>query len=611
MSVIINNDNADIENRDNMNIVIVGHVDHGKSTVIGRMLADTNSLPEGKIEQVKENCRRNSKPFEYAFLLDALKDEQAQGITIDAARCFFKTDKRNYIIIDAPGHIEFLKNMVTGAARAEAALLVIDANEGVMENSNRHGYLISMLGIRQVAIIVNKMDLVDYSQDVFNGIVEKFSEFLNKIDVEPSAFIPVSGILGDNVAFSGSDKMPWYDGDTVLQQLDNFKSEKEPENLPFRMPVQGVYKFTRNRDDRRIIAGTVDTGQLRVGDDVTFYPSGKTSKVKSIEAFNADIPEFMEAGQAYGFTLEDQIYIVRGEMVSKSKERKPEVARRIKTNLFWLGREPLVMNKDYYIKLGSAKVPARLEKVIRVLDASNLNNTIRDQVERHEVAECIFMLSKPIAFDLMENVAPTSRFVLVDEYEISGGGIITGSMDDEHSWVRRSVIQRNIKWEKSIISREKRAEKLSQKPALVFITGSEDCGKKPLAKVLEKKLFDEGRMVYFLGIGNVLYGVDADIKKPDGNHHEEHLRRLGEVANLILDTGVILIVTAVELTANDMDIINTTVNPDVTEVIWIGDDVTTDIKVSYKITDNTDLDKNAYEIKRLLQKNGVIFNPFG
>ena len=192
-----------------MNIVIVGHVDHGKSTIIGRLLADTHSLPEGKLEQVKETCRRNSKPFEYAFLLDALKDEQSQGITIDAARCFFKTDKRHYIIIDAPGHIEFLKNMVTGASRAEAALLVIDAKEGIQENSRRHGYLLSMLGIKQIAVLVNKMDLVNFDKKVFDGIVSEYRKFLKKIDIEPRIFIPVSGMKGDGIAKNTKD-MGWY-----------------------------------------------------------------------------------------------------------------------------------------------------------------------------------------------------------------------------------------------------------------------------------------------------------------------------------------------------------------------------------------------------------------
>jgi bifunctional enzyme CysN/CysC len=332
-----------------MNIVIVGHVDHGKSTIIGRMLADTHSLPEGKLEQVKESCRLNSKPFEYAFLLDALKDEQSQGITIDAARVFFQTERRHYIIIDAPGHIEFLKNMITGASRAEAALLVIDAKEGVRENSRRHGYMLAMLGIKQVAVLVNKMDLVDYSQKVFDDIVSEYKVFLKKIDIEAQLFIPVSGREGDNIV-ALSPKTPWYTNQTVLQILDHFEKEPPPLKKPFRMPVQDVYKFTQQNDDRRIIAGTIDSGVINVGDEVIFYPSGKRSTVKTIEAFNKPPQKQASAGEATGFTITEQIYVSRGEVAAISHEMPPKVTTRFKVSLFWLGNEALVPKKEYFLK---------------------------------------------------------------------------------------------------------------------------------------------------------------------------------------------------------------------------------------------------------------------
>jgi len=287
------------ENEELLNIVTVGHVDHGKSTVIGRLLADAGALPKGKLESIRENCRRNSKPFEYAFLLDALHNEQDQGITIDTARCFFKSDKRRYIIIDAPGHIEFLKNMVTGASRAEAALMVIDAARGVEENTRRHGYFLSMLGIRQVAVLVNKMDLVGYSEEVYRSIVTEFTEFLAKINISPAAFIPVSGMEGDNIAIR-SERTPWYFGPTVLEQMDAFVPVPSPENRPLRMPVQGVYKFTEGGDERRIVAGTLEAGSLRAGDKIVFYPSGKKTTVASLEVFSAPTPEKFIAGDAAG-----------------------------------------------------------------------------------------------------------------------------------------------------------------------------------------------------------------------------------------------------------------------------------------------------------------------
>ena len=593
-----------------LNLVIAGHVDHGKSTIIGRMLADTDSLPEGKLEQVKETCRKNSKPFEYAFLLDALKDEQAQGITIDSARVFFQTDMRQYIILDAPGHIEFLKNMVTGAARAEAALLVIDASKGVRENSRRHGYMLSMLGIKQIAVVVNKMDLVDYDQDTYQQIVEEYTDFLAEIGLEAETFIPVSGMLGDNVA-AQSDKMDWYHGQTVLEQLDSFENEALPHNKPFRMPVQDVYKFTKGGDDRRIVAGTVEAGEMNVGDEVVFYPSGKKSTVKSIEGFKEDKQHKVKVGKATGFTLDEQIYITRGELAARADEAEPRVSARIKANLFWLARQDLVKDKVYYLKVGTAKVKARLQKINRVIDASNLNqDENKEKIERHDVAEVVFKLDRAMAFDLAGEIEETSRFVIVDEFEIAGGGIISEALEDEQSWVREKVMRRNYKWEQSLISREERAEKYNQKSTLILITGEEDVGKKPTAKALEKRLFNDGKVVYFLGIGNLLYGVDADIKNGDNNNQEEHLRRLAEVSHLMLDAGAILIVTAVELTQANLELIKTTVNPQQIETVWLGDRITTDLEFDLHIPEFTSEDQVSAQIKGLLQDRGIIFRPW-
>jgi len=328
-----------------MNIVIVGHVDHGKSTLVGRLLADTGSLPEGRLEAVKEDCRRNAKPFEYAFLIDALKDEQSQGITIDAARVFFKSARRHYIIIDAPGHIEFLKNMVTGASRAEAALLVIDAQEGIQENSRRHGYLLSMLGIGKIVVVVNKMDLAGYSEQTFHAIQTEYRNFLTQLNVNPAGFIPVSGIGGDNVA-GPSSNMDWYKGPTLLQALDGFDKAPPMIRWPFRMPVQDVYKFTQMGDDRRIIAGTAASGQIQVGEKVVFYPSGKTTRVKSLETFNTPPKTGTACGQPAGFTMEEQIYVQRGEIAARAGEPRPKVASRIRASVFWLGHKPLTPKRN-------------------------------------------------------------------------------------------------------------------------------------------------------------------------------------------------------------------------------------------------------------------------
>lgn len=591
-----------------LSLVIGGHVDHGKSTIIGRLLADTGSLPDGKLEQVRANCERTSKPFEYAFLLDALKDEQAQGITIDVARVFFKTAQRPYIIIDAPGHIEFLRNLVTGAARAEAALLVIDAKEGVRENSRRHGYMMAMLGIRQLVVVVNKMDLVDYDRVVFERIVAEYGAFLSQLGVQPEGFIPVSGREGENIA-RRSTFMPWYPGPTVLEALDRFRAEAPEADRPFRMAVQDVYKFTREGDDRRIIAGTVDTGRLAVGDEVIFYPSGKKARVATIEGFNRPPQATASAGEATGFTLAEQTYVARGELATLSGQARPQVTTRIQASVFWLGRQPLVKNKDYILRLGAARVPMRVESIQRVLDASTLQaDEKKGRVDRHEVAECTLKTSRPIACDLASDLALTSRFVVIDDYEIRGGGIVRATPADTLSGVRDRVLVRNYKWEPSHIAPERRAERYRQRPTLLLMTGEKAADRKGLAKDVEQALFDIGNVVYFLGIGNVLYGVDADIERRAENR-TEHLRRLAEVANLMLDAGVILIVTAAELTQDDIELIKTTVEPERIEVVWVGDTKTTDVVHDLAIAD-ADAPDAVDQIKRLLQEKGIIFRPW-
>lgn len=589
-----------------MNLVVTGHVDHGKSTVVGRLLADTGSLPEGKLEAVRAHCARHAKPFEYAFLLDALRDERAQGITIDAARVFFKSPHRQYLLLDAPGHSEFLRNMVTGAARADAALLVIDAREGVQDNSRRHGYLLSMLGIRQLAVLVNKMDLVDGSEDVFSRIAAEYRAFLANLQIEPSCIIPVSGATGDNIVHR-AERSRWYDGPTVLEALDAFEPEPPPVDAPFRLPVQGVYKFTEDDDERRIVAGRVAAGHVNVGDEIVFLPSGKKSRVKTIEAFSAPVRTRAEAGESTGLTLTDHIYVARGELGVRADDVQPHVSTRLRASLFWLGREPLTTAKDYLLKLGSSRVPVRVEAIHRVLDASSLASfEDRTRVERHEVADCTLTTTRPLAFDTAQTLGPTSRFVLVDRYQIAGGGVIREPLADRQAWVRDKVLRREHKWAHSLVSEERRAERYSQRAALLLITGVPSADRKALARSLEERLFNEGRFVYFLGIGNVLYGVDADIERTDAMR-PEHLRRLAEVSNILLDAGLIVIATAVELTGNDLELVRTSVGADRVLSAWLGETVTTDVACDVSLAPDEIGANGVVLLKRLLQERRFIF----
>ena len=421
----------EIELSHRMNIVIVGHVDHGKSTLIGKLLVETNSLPEGKLEQIKRLCEKSSKPFEYAFLLDALQDEQSHGITIDTTRIFFQSKQREYIIIDAPGHIEFLKNMVSGAARAEAAILLIDAHEGVAENSKRHAYMMSFLGIKQVAVAINKMDLVGYSEEKYLQIKNEYGKFLERIGIEPAAFIPTAAREGVNLT-SLSENTKWYNGKTLLEIIDAFSKKDEVLENPFRMYSQGVYKFSGHNNLRRTVAGTINSGSISVGDEIIFYPSGKKSGVKSIEEFNRPTKDIAVVGEAIGLTLTEELYIQQTELICKANERQPNLTNRFRASIFWMGKKPLSQEKKYKLKIGTQKVSAVIEKIENVLDASELQNfDNKTTVEKHEVAHCIVKTDSKISFDLIHEIESTSRFVLVDNYDIAGGGIITESLSEE------------------------------------------------------------------------------------------------------------------------------------------------------------------------------------
>lgn len=590
-----------------MNIVIVGHVDHGKSTLIGRLLADTGSLPEGKLEQVKRMCERNAKPFEYAFLLDALKDEQAQGITIDTARSFFKTEKRHYIIIDAPGHIEFLKNMITGAARAEAALLLIDAKEGVKENSRRHGYMLSFLGIKQILVLVNKMDLVDYSEESYNSVVEEYSGFLKEIKVNPIAFVPLAAREGENLIKASNSKMGWYTGPSVLEYVDNFEKEKSKGTQALRFPVQDIYKFTEEGDDRRIVAGTIETGCVRVGDEVVFLPSQKKSVIQSIEAFNVPTQTCVEAGVATGFTLETQLYIKPGELMCKTSEPLAQIGSTFRANIFWLGKSPMIKNKRYKLKLGAARTSVYLKEIVSVLNAAELTEEHKVDIERHEVAECVFQTMKPIAFDISSDCEPTGRFVIVDDYEIAGGGIVTECISTE-TVTTDFVKIRDYAWARSDIPALDRAQKIGQTPQLILITGPKRVGKIALAKALEAALFALGKSVYFLGISNLLSGIASDTTLTQDR--EEHIRRLGEIAHLFTDAGLLLISTISDLDDSEVKMIQALNAPNEVLVINVSDSQFAEYPVDCQLDKGAPTEESIQKIKALLYKKNILIEYY-
>jgi len=527
--------NAAAARRESMNVVIVGHVDHGKSTLVGRLLADTGTLGDGKLEKVQAVCRRQGKVFEYAFLLDALEEEQGQGITIDAARVFFKSAQRDYIIIDAPGHIEFLKNMVTGAARAEAAVLMIDAKEGVRENSRRHGYLLSMLGIRQIAVAVNKIDLVGHSQAAFDAIVAEYRAFLGEIGVEPTHFIPLAARDGDMLVTRG-DKLGWYQGPTVLEAFDGFAKQLPDERLALRMPVQDVYKWNQRGDDRRIVAGRIEAGTVRVGDRVVFTPSRKAAAVRSIERWSAPAVDSASAGQSIGVTLDQELFVGRGEIMSL-EHQAPAAATRLRVNLFWLGKAPMTPGRRYKLKLATAEREVVIDRIHRVLDASNLDaHADKAQVDRHDVADLTLRTRTPVAFDRSGEISPTSRFVIVDGFDIAGGGIVRdGVAGDEEGVGAGDGL--TLEWHQSDVGADERASAAGHEASLVLLVGELGTGKALIARALEKALLGSQHRAFLLDGKHPFRGTPATTEQA------EAVARYVEIAELLLDAGLIVVST--------------------------------------------------------------------
>ena len=410
--------------QEGLHIVVVGHVDHGKSTVIGRLLYDTDSLPQGAVDKVKRIARETGKPFEYAYLLDAFEEEQKQGITIDTTQIQFATKKREYVIIDAPGHKEFLKNMISGAANANAALLLVDAKQGVQEQSKRHGYMLSLLGIEKVYVVVNKMDLVEYSEEVFHKVAEDMKAFLEPLGVKPLRYLPVSGYQGDNIA-AKSANMPWYDGPVLLDSLDLLEASKEILDKDLRLPIQDVFKF----DDRRIIAGRIEAGKLAVGDEIAIYPSGRRTVIQSIAYWQErDKKERALAGESTGIIVRDEFFNQRGEIITTPGAKAPHVSNRLRASIFWMGRNPLRKGSTYKLKLATQEVEAEVADIVKTIDAANLDSREgAKELRLNDVAEVILSLKEAIAFDVFQEHQATGRFVLVDGYDVAGGGIVVAA----------------------------------------------------------------------------------------------------------------------------------------------------------------------------------------
>ena len=520
-------------------IVVVGHVDHGKSTLIGRLLADTDSLPEGKLQSVEKACREEGMPFEFAFLLDALLEEQAQNITIDTTRIEFRHEGRAFQIIDAPGHREFIKNMVTGAAAADEAILLIDAKEGLKEQTRRHGLLLSLLGVARVIVAVNKMDLVGWKEDRFRDLEKQIREYLGGLKISPREVIPISAREGSHVKNADAKNLGWYRGPTLLQALmggDQASTGRSAAQGPLRFVVQDVYRF----DQRRVIAGRVESGTLRVGENLVFFPDRKSSRIQSIEAWGEpkEVRE-LGAGRTAAITLEEQIFVERGH-VGSHEEQPPVESREVRARIFWLDAEPLRLQSPVQLRLATQTVEARLVAIDRVVDAEKLEqrSDVRGEVGRFEVAEVRLRCRRPLVYDAHDRVESLGRFALQQGSRLGGGGIV---LEAEYpARLAKAVTGEHLTWTEGRVSAEARAAHFGHEGGVIWLTGLSGSGKSTLAVALESLLFRRGIASMILDGDNLRHGLCADLGF-SLQDRAENIRRAGEVARMMAESGLVVI----------------------------------------------------------------------
>jgi bifunctional enzyme CysN/CysC len=523
-----------------LRLVIVGHVDHGKSSLIGRLLAETGSLPEGRLEAIRAMSERRGMPFEWAFALDAFQAERDQTITIEAAHVWFRSATRHYVVVDAPGHREFIKNMVSGASNADAALLVVDAHEGVREQTLRHGQLLTLLGIRQVVVALNKMDLVGYDETRYRALAAELVALLNALGLASVEVVPVSARGGDNL-IAPSPALAWHPGPTLIAALDALAPAASSADAPLRFPVQDVYHF----DTRRIIAGRIESGRLAVGDMLLFSPSNKSARIRSIERWNAPAATTAEAGQSIGLTLEEELFIERGELASLI-DQPPIETNVFRARLFWLGRRPLRPGARYKLRIATREVPVEVQSIDRPIEiAAPDAPTVApapgpaDAVERNGLAEVVLRSPAMLALDTFERLPRTGRFVLVDGDDIAGGGQIgmAGYPDQRALITARSS---NIAVVGHRVGRAERVGRNGHRGGVIWLTGLSGAGKSTLAVEVEAELFRRGYNVYVLDGDNVRAGLNANLGfSPE--ERAENIRRVGEVAALFADAGQLVI----------------------------------------------------------------------
>ncbi len=519
------------EEKGMLRFITCGSVDDGKSTLIGRLLWDSKMLFEDQLATLASESKRvgtQGGNIDYALLLDGLQAEREQGITIDVAYRFFATDKRKFIVADTPGHEQYTRNMVTGASTADLAVILIDARKGILTQTMRHSFLVSLLGIKNIVLAVNKMDLVEYDEEIFNTIVKAYEKFAEQLSFESITPIPLSALEGDNV-ISASNNTPWYTGPSLITHLETIQTEEDFLSKPFRMPVQWV---NRPNLDFRGFSGTVSSGAIHVGDGIVEPASGQTSTVKEIVTFDGNLEKAI-AGQAITITLTDEIDISRGDVLCALQDR-PATADQFEAKLVWMSDEELLPSRNYILKLGTTTTTARVSALKHKINVNTLEKTAAKTLELNEIGVCNFALDKAISFDPYQDNRKTGSFILIDRFTNAtvGAGVIDFAL-------RRAE---NIHWQSVDINKEVRAIQKGQKPAVLWFTGLSGSGKSTIANALEKKLHAMNKHTYLLDGDNVRHGLNKDLGFTDADR-VENIRRVGESAKLFVDAGLITLVS--------------------------------------------------------------------
>jgi bifunctional enzyme CysN/CysC len=514
-----------------LRFITCGSVDDGKSTLIGRLLYDSKMIFEDQLAALEADSKKvgtQGGELDLALLVDGLAAEREQGITIDVAYRFFSTDRRKFIVADTPGHEQYTRNMVTGGSTADLAVILIDARKGVLVQTRRHSYLVSLLGIRKVVLAINKMDLVDYSKDVFERIVAEYTAFAERIGLKDIVAIPVSGLKGDNVT-SPSDHTPWYHGPTLMAYLETVEIEDQLQQRPFRMPVQWV---NRPNLDFRGFAGTIVSGTVAPGEKLRVLPSGRESQVVRIVTMDGDLEQAV-AGQSVTITLADEIDVSRGDVLSTT-DGPPGVADQFDVTIIWMADEPMLPGRPYWMKIGTKVVTATITEPKYKVNVNTLEHLAAKKLDLNEIGVCNLSLDQPIAFDPYTENRDTGGFILIDRLTNStvGAGLV-------HFALRRS---QNIHWQALDVNKAARAGIKGQKPCVLWLTGLSGAGKSTIANLVEKQLLALGRHTYLLDGDNVRHGLNRDLGFTDADR-VENIRRVAEVAKLMTEAGLIVMVS--------------------------------------------------------------------